>query len=267
MGLTTRQKSGIDLEDPTACYFEEKKLIVEKNSFEESKYPTENKLAVDVCAYTNKQKAKGIIVECTNEKKSTFMNDKIMMEKLNHFLERDPKHKFEWALVCTFENWNKKIKTWLIEHNVLVEALGFRVNKRNKTRTIKALGRSKLNTLIKRLRMPKFPQTALKFNKKGKLAVSKREICEKCHSFFSVYTVCKCGKCVRSYSISKSIDNSNTYNTSNSNINSNITLTNTNTKNTLCPHEQQPLNSVDKDILGIIWHNLELLRNGYNIFT
>ncbi len=148
--LTENQKYGIRLECPTAMFFKQKLgLKTEHNDYSPSKYPMENKLAVDVVVHANKWSK--ILIECTNPKRSTFFGDDVIQRKLNHFLECDPSHRHKWVLLTTFEIWSKNMKQWIEENQVMVITLNFRVEEEDFDKVINSLFHSRLYSIAKKL--------------------------------------------------------------------------------------------------------------------
>ncbi len=159
MVLTARQLSGLALEKPVHNFLTQRmKLKTESNDFSTSGYPSSIGLRVDHIA-------ENYLIEDTNPKKTTWYKDADIMQKFNHFIERDPAHKQTWVIITSFPNWSKKVKQWLIDHNVIVVVLGFTVGKYDFGKTIKALYQSTLFSIIP-------IQLTLKVSKKGKLTVN-----------------------------------------------------------------------------------------------
>jgi hypothetical protein len=145
--------SGIPLEKQVSHWLMFKmKLnsLVDPNDFNPAKYPNDNHNIVDI-AVSNK-----LLIECTNPKPSTEMNDSIMQNKLDYFTRKDPAHLLFWVLVVSFANFSEFILNKIKELNIILVTLNIHADQTSHSSVIKQLFKSKLYGLIKRLFKSKF---------------------------------------------------------------------------------------------------------------
>lgn len=148
-GLTDRQESGIDLEKPVSNFLEQRMKLgsrVDHNSFNPSQYGQDNHNIVDIVV---KDKA---LIECTNPKETTFMNDSIMNEKLDYCERKDPKHSLIWILLVSFAVFSTAIMERIKRMGAILIVLNLRATRTN------------FRTVLNRLYHSKLYQLAQKFN-------------------------------------------------------------------------------------------------------
>jgi hypothetical protein len=145
--------SGIPLEKQLTCWLMQKMHLgnlVQHNDFNPKKYPNENSHIVDV-EVTDK-----ILVECTNPKETTWMDDDIMLNKLDYFTRKDPTHLLIWVLLVSFANFSEFIKCKITEMNIILVEMGIHADKTSHCQVVKQLFKTQLYGLIKRLFKSKF---------------------------------------------------------------------------------------------------------------
>lgn len=155
--LTDRQESGIDLEKPVSNFLEQRMKLgsrVDHNSFNPSQYGQDNHNIVDIVV---KDKA---LIECTNPKETTFMNDSIMNEKLDYCERKDPKHSLIWVLLVSFAVFSTVIMERIKRMGAILIVLNLRATHNN------------FHTVINRLYHSKLYQLAQKFNHRPKFKCS-----------------------------------------------------------------------------------------------
>ena len=97
--------SGIPAEMAHVHFIEQKLgLKCDHNSFDHSEYSFDHHNAVDIVIPV---KGKRILLEVTNPKKLTHMNNDIIDSKIEYFHRQDPEHKDEWVLSISFPNISK----------------------------------------------------------------------------------------------------------------------------------------------------------------
>jgi len=142
--LTAMQESGIALEKPVTYFlkkqFGEKR--VKHNDFSPSKYPMGDGVDCEV-----KEK---VLIECTNPKKTTSMNDGIMLKKIEYFTRRDPLHKLLWILIISFANFSQFIADKLKKMNIHLVILHIHADKNNFRALLRRFYHSKLIFLLKK---------------------------------------------------------------------------------------------------------------------
>ena len=116
-------------------------LDYKHNEFSESKYPLENGLIVDGELRIS---GRHILIEATNPKETTFLNDEIMQKKIAYFQRRDPFHLCDWVLVCSYTKWSKKVKDSMEKLGIEVVELGIRAEEHNFPEVIHSLFHSRL---------------------------------------------------------------------------------------------------------------------------
>jgi hypothetical protein len=160
--LTKNQKAGIRLEALVRDFIAGWLKFREEydcNSFTVSNYPLANHLIVDG------QVGKTILIECTNFKKTTFMNDAIMLNKIEYFSRRDPEGKFIWVLVVSYQNFSRHIKQLLDFKGIYLVVLGLTATKGNREEVISELYKSELFLILKsRIREFSFNNFTLTYN-------------------------------------------------------------------------------------------------------
>jgi hypothetical protein len=123
---------------------------VDHNSFERSEYPFDNHNIVDVVVENL------ALVECTNPKPSTWLDDNVINEKLDYFTRKDPKHTFLWILVVSFANFSEQIKRRIPRLGIILVELKTTATRYNFKTMLNVLYHSKLYHLIKRIHKPVF---------------------------------------------------------------------------------------------------------------
>ena len=92
-----KYETGISLEKAVALFINQKLgLQCSHNDFDPSKYAFDHHNTVDIVAEDK------VLIECTNPKETTFMNDKIMDSKIEYFHRQDPEHSKLWVMVVSF---------------------------------------------------------------------------------------------------------------------------------------------------------------------
>jgi hypothetical protein len=147
--LTRDQQNGINLEKPMLRFFETLGLgsVYDHNSFKPWKYPLDNHNIVDGVLQNY------ALVECTNPKETTFMNDNIMRKKLDYFIRKDPKHFYPfWVLIVSFMSCLSTAILDLIDRlGIILIEIGHHAETTNKRTIINALYHSRLYSLVKQL--------------------------------------------------------------------------------------------------------------------
>ena len=116
--------AGYWLERPVQLGLSYAKILFEGNPMNINHYPRSIGLSVDV-------QTENMLIECTNPKRTTWMENKIMDEKIEYFHKADPEHKKTWFLIASFTNWSKKIKKRFSTLKITVLAIGARLHSRN----------------------------------------------------------------------------------------------------------------------------------------
>lgn len=122
---------------------------IDHNNFDPAIYPNDNHNVVDIVI---RDKA---LIECTNPKQTTFMNDSIMLNKLDYFERADPKHLLSWFLVVSFAMFSDYIKQLVDRLGITLIILNYHANKTNRTTFIRHLFHSKLYSVFKRYKPKK----------------------------------------------------------------------------------------------------------------
>jgi len=152
--------NGIPLEKAVYCFMDNENLgsVYSHNDFNPSVYPNEKYNIVDG-KLTDK-----VLIECTNPKDSTFLNDSIMENKIEYFFRADPLHALIWVLIVSFTNFSDYIKNELTRHGIILIILGLTATNTNLKTIIKHLYHTRLYGLIKRLKLrtkPKNPAQSI----------------------------------------------------------------------------------------------------------
>jgi hypothetical protein len=145
--------NGIPLEKQVAHFLVQKMHLgnlVEHNDFNPKKYPNENSLIVD------SRVADKVLIEMTNPKESTWMDDSIMMNKLDYFHRADPKHLLFWVLIVSFTNFSQYIHEQINKLNIILVVLNIHADKFSHNAVIKRLFKTRLYGLIKRVFKSRF---------------------------------------------------------------------------------------------------------------
>jgi hypothetical protein len=139
---------GIPFEKYVSRFFEKCGLgsIVDHNNFDPSIYPNDNHNVVDIVL---KDKA---LIECTNPEPTTFMGDEIMENKLDYFHRRDPFHSLLWVLIVSFAVFSNAIMQRIKQLGIILVVLNEHADKTNRQSFIRHLFRTKLHSIIKRLK-------------------------------------------------------------------------------------------------------------------
>ena len=138
--------NGIPLEKAVAWFMDKLRVDYERNNFNPSIYPNEKSLIVD-----GKIPDK-LLLECTNPKDSTFLNDPIMLNKIHYFYRVDPEHTLTWVIAVSYANFSDFIKDELNRHGIILIELNLTATNNNLKTVIKRLYHTKLYGLIKRLK-------------------------------------------------------------------------------------------------------------------
>jgi hypothetical protein len=98
------------------------------NLLDPSKYPHSSKgIHCDI-------ETEPVLYECVNMYKTTWLEDKIMLEKIGYFHKDDPQHNKLWCIVTSYKNWGKKVDQAINEDKIHVIVLNQKVHKHNKNR-------------------------------------------------------------------------------------------------------------------------------------
>jgi hypothetical protein len=116
------------------------------NSFSPSLYVNDNHNIVDG-VLENKA-----LFEMTNPKETTFLSDEIMLNKLDYFTRKDPKHFLIWFLIVSFANFSSFITQLIDKLGITLIVIGRHADPTNRATFIRALFRSKLYSTAKRLK-------------------------------------------------------------------------------------------------------------------
>jgi hypothetical protein len=143
--LTPKQQSGIALEKPVSRFFELCGLgsILDRNSFKPSEYPLDNHNIVDMVLEEH------ALVECTNPKQSTFMEDSVMQKKLDYFPRKDPLHWLVWILIVSFAVFSSHIMDRIEALGIILIDLDCHAERTNRRTIIDRLFHSQLYGLVK----------------------------------------------------------------------------------------------------------------------
>ena len=141
--------NGIPLEKAVCCFMDNENLgsVYNHNDFNPRIYPNEKSLVVD-----GKIPDK-LLIECTNPKETTSMNDSIMYKKIFYFFRVDPLHALIWVMVVSFANFSDYIKTELNRLGIILIEVGLTATNINLKTIIKRLYHTRLIGLIKRLKL------------------------------------------------------------------------------------------------------------------
>jgi hypothetical protein len=156
---TTRQESilnnrdyhlnGIPLEKQVSNWLMFKMhLGIDHNNFDPKKYPNDNHNIVDIVV------ANKMLIEATNPKDSTEMNDSIMLNKLDYFQRKDPAHLLFWVLLVSFANFSEFILNKIKQLNIHLIELKIHADKFSHSQIVKQLFKSRLYRLIKQVFNP-----------------------------------------------------------------------------------------------------------------
>ena len=119
-----RLVGGYWFEYPTQLALSYANIPFKGNPMNLQHYPRSVGLSVDV--HTEK-----MLIECTNPKYTSWLEDEILEKKIDYFYKADPEHKKSWVLVTSFDNWSKAIKERLRTSNITVIKIGVHLNSRN----------------------------------------------------------------------------------------------------------------------------------------
>ena len=137
--ITPRFQNGIPLEKAVVNFLNKLRLSNSHNDFNPSKYVNDNHNVVDVVV-ENK-----VLIECTNPKETTFMNDKILNDKIEYFHRKDPERKFQlWILITSFMVFSKEILAKLYKEGIQLVVLEMRATDDNIHKVIRRMFSSKL---------------------------------------------------------------------------------------------------------------------------
>jgi hypothetical protein len=146
---TALYRNGIPLEKFAVWFLIQKLRFNHKqiscNDFSPEKYPFEHDNIVDI-------KIEDLaLIECTNPKESTFMNDEIMQKKIDYFERADFLHKFIWILIMSFANISNAIKKQLEDKHIFLIELNVTATNHNRHAIKRALFKTKINAILNRL--------------------------------------------------------------------------------------------------------------------
>ncbi len=145
--FTPRYESGIPLEKAVVNFLGKMGISNSHNDFSPSRYVNDNHNVVDVVLKERgEDKA---LIECTNPKETTFMNNRIMKSKIEYFHRADPEHKNLWVLLISFLTFSKEIMELIIKEGIQLVVLNKRVTSENIHKVIRGLFTSPLFTLLR----------------------------------------------------------------------------------------------------------------------
>jgi len=131
--LSINDINGINLEHTVSWTLEHKfKIPVEHNDFTEEAYPLDNHNIVDIATPDS-------LIECTNPKETTWMNDEVMAKKLQYFIRKDPLHSLFWTLIVSFANWSQAIMELINRMGIRLITLGVHANHKLDWRIVHSL--------------------------------------------------------------------------------------------------------------------------------
>jgi hypothetical protein len=134
-----RYGSGIPLERAASIFLNKMRLPHSHNDFSPSKYVNDNHNVVDIVVDNR------VLIECTNPKETTFMNDQILNSKIDYFHRKDPEHKFPlWILVTSFMVFSKEILAKLYKEGIQLVVLDMRTTEDNIHKIVRKMFNSKL---------------------------------------------------------------------------------------------------------------------------
>lgn len=119
-------QNGIPLEKQTSQFLIQKMHLgnlVSHNNFDPRFYPNENSNIVDITISDK------LLIECTNPKQSTWLDDEIMMNKLGYYTRKDPHHLLFWVLVVSFANFSQYIHEQINKLNIILVVLNIHADK------------------------------------------------------------------------------------------------------------------------------------------
>lgn len=145
--------NGIPLEQDVTRFFEQNGCGsgLDHNNFDPTKYPFDNHNVVDIV------KKDSVLAECTNPKETTWMNDPIMINKIEYFQRKDPFHRLMWILIVSFANFSDHIKNLIDRYGIILIVLNHRATQTNRKTFINRLYHSKLYQITKKLSVKKSP--------------------------------------------------------------------------------------------------------------
>lgn len=124
---------------------------ISHNTFDPSKYPFDHELIVDSRIRNN-------LFELTNPEETTFMNDKIMQNKIDYFHRADPKHLLNWFIVMSFAVISAFIKQLLNNEGITLIVIYRHADNNNRQSFLRHLWHTRLYAVFKRLATPKSPK-------------------------------------------------------------------------------------------------------------
>lgn len=142
-----RYESGIPLEKAVVNFLGKMGISNSHNNFTPSSYVNDNHNVVDIVLKERGQDK--ALIECTNPKETTFMNNRIMKSKMEYFHRKDPEHSYLWVLVVSFLTFSKEIMELIVKEGIQLVVLNKRVTKENIHRVIRGLFNSPLFTLLR----------------------------------------------------------------------------------------------------------------------
>jgi hypothetical protein len=136
--FSPRYESGIPLERAASIFLTKMRLPHSHNDFSPSKYVNDNHNVVDIVV-TDK-----VLIECTNPKETTFMNDQILNSKIEYFHRKDPERKFPlWILVTSFLVFSKEIIEKLYNEGIQLVVLNKRTTSDNTHKVVRGMFNSR----------------------------------------------------------------------------------------------------------------------------
>lgn len=164
--LTPKQFSGLQLEETILTFLNKIGLKSQHNDF--SNYTVPNvEQAVDFVIPDI------ALIECTNPKETTPMNDEIMNNKIDYFHRRDPEHKFPlWFLTISFLTFSKAIAERLLREGIIPIVLGETANEFNHHKLVRRL----LNTDLFKMLSPFTRYRTGKYNPKPNKKLKRIEV-------------------------------------------------------------------------------------------
>src|SRR4030066_1336500 len=161
--------NGIPLEKQVVHFLAQKMdlgNLVDHNDFSPKFYPNDNHNVVDIVVSDK------LLIEVTNPKESTWMDDDIMSNKIDYLHRKDPFHKLIWVMLISFANFSELITRKLAENNIILVVLNIHADNYSHCRVVKQLFKTKLYHLVKRIFKSKFAPKFLGNNLLDKYVVT-----------------------------------------------------------------------------------------------
>jgi len=115
---------GIPLEKLLQTSLIKNNIPFKGNPLNPAHYPRTHGLHVDV-------ETEHMLIEATNPKRTTWLDNDAMNEKIEYFAKADPEHKKQWILLASYRRWNKIITQRLSQLNITIIELGKAIHNRN----------------------------------------------------------------------------------------------------------------------------------------